>query len=111
MIIVTQKKLRMDLKRVKDEDKLFLCRTYYRGGFAFLPFLWFINFLWFFREAFRREEFEQQKQIRTYVIRSLIGSLVWFSLMITWVVVFQLKRAEWGATADYMSFIIPIGKA
>ncbi|XP_014773172.1 gamma-secretase subunit PEN-2 [Octopus bimaculoides] len=101
----------MDLRRVKDDVKLDLCRTYYKGGFALLPFLWFINFLWFFREAYRRPEFEQQKQIRTYVTRSLIGSLIWFSIMIIWIIIFQMKRAEWGAVADYMSFIIPTGRA
>lgn len=44
------------------------------------------------------------------VIRSIIGSLIWISVIVTWVTIFQLKRAEWGASADYMSFIIPRGE-
>ncbi|XP_060597310.1 gamma-secretase subunit PEN-2-like [Ruditapes philippinarum] len=100
----------MDLRRVKDEDKLQLCRKYYLGGFAMLPFLWFVNSVWFFKEAFFKPPYEQQKQIKTYVIRSIIGSLIWISVIVTWVTIFQLKRAEWGATADYMSFIIPRGE-
>ena len=44
------------------------------------------------------------------VIRSVIGSVIWIAVIVTWVVIFQLKRAEWGATADYISFIIPKGE-
>ncbi|XP_045209962.1 gamma-secretase subunit PEN-2-like [Mercenaria mercenaria] len=100
----------MDLRRVKNEDKLELCRKYYLGGFAMLPFLWFVNSVWFFKEAFFKAQYEQQKQIRTYVIRSIIGSVIWIAIIVTWVTIFQLKRAEWGAAADYMSFIIPRGE-
>ena len=38
---------------------------FFSGGFAFLPFLWFINSIWFFRDAFLAESFEQQKQIKS----------------------------------------------
>ena len=44
------------------------------------------------------------------VIRSVIGSVVWIAVIVTWVVIFQLKRAEWGPSADYISFIIPKGE-
>ena len=43
------------------------------------------------------------------VIRSMVGTVVWIGLVVAWVTIFQLKREEWGATADYMSFIIPKG--
>uniref|UniRef100_T1IP80 Gamma-secretase subunit PEN-2 n=1 Tax=Strigamia maritima TaxID=126957 RepID=T1IP80_STRMM len=99
----------MDLGKMKNEQKLYLCRWYYRGGFLFLPFLWFVNFFWFFNEAFRKQAFDEQRQIRSYVIRSAIGSLFWTAVFIAWVVVFQTHRAGWGETADYMSFIIPTG--
>ncbi|KAL4228669.1 hypothetical protein ACF0H5_011714 [Mactra antiquata] len=100
----------MDLKRVKNEDKLELCRKYYLGGFALLPFLWFVNSVWFFREAFLKPPYAEQKQIKTYVLRSILGSILWICAIVTWVTIFQLKRADWGATADYISFIIPTGE-
>ncbi|XP_076325706.1 presenilin enhancer, gamma-secretase subunit isoform X3 [Tachypleus tridentatus] len=53
---------------MKDEDKLNLCRWYYKGGFCFLPFLWFLNSVWFFSEAFRRPHFEQQKEIKSFMV-------------------------------------------
>jgi len=43
------------------------------------------------------------------VIWSMIGGLVWTGIVVAWVTVFQLHRAEWGAAADQMSFIIPKG--
>jgi len=96
---------------MKDDDKLDLCRKYFFGGFALLPFLWFVNVVWFFREAFIVPAYEQQKQIRTYLIRSGIGVLVWTAIIAAWVTVFQMNRADWGATGDQLSFIIPKGIA
>jgi len=43
------------------------------------------------------------------VIWSVIGALVWTAIIVAWVTVFQMYRADWGATADQMSFIIPKG--
>lgn len=35
------------------------------GGFALLPFLWLVNVLWFFREAFLAPAYTQQLQIKS----------------------------------------------
>jgi len=43
------------------------------------------------------------------VILSGIGTIVWTAALITWITIFQLHRAEWGATGDQISFIIPTG--
>jgi presenilin enhancer 2 len=51
------------------------------GGFAMLPFLWFVNSVWFFKEAFFKPPYEQQKQIKTCKIQELIGcffSYIWY---------------------------------
>ncbi|XP_076137336.1 gamma-secretase subunit PEN-2 isoform X2 [Alosa pseudoharengus] len=55
----------MNLERVPNEEKLSLCRKYYLGGFAFLPFLWLVNVVWFFREAFVKPTYNEQLQIKT----------------------------------------------
>lgn len=34
------------------------------GGFAFLPFLWLVNVVWFFREAFIKPTYTEQLQIK-----------------------------------------------
>ena len=56
----------MDLNNpnVKNSEKLAICKKNFFIGFAFLPWLWFINGVWFFREAFFKEPFEEQKTIR-----------------------------------------------
>ena len=79
------------------------------GGFLALPFLWFVNTVWFFRWAFLKPSFDEQPQMRTYVIRSAIGCLIWIVALVAWNIVYQHNRAAWGATADAITFIIPQG--
>ncbi|XP_017836631.1 gamma-secretase subunit pen-2 [Drosophila busckii] len=101
----------MDISKATNPRKLQLCRTYFMTGFAFLPFVWAINVCWFFEEAFRKPTYPEQNQIKRYVIYSAIGTLIWTIALITWIIIFQTNRAAWGATADYISFIIPLGSA
>ncbi len=102
----------MDLSnpKVTNADKLNLCRKYFQLGFALLPFLWAINSVWFFHEAFmKKPEYPEQAQIRRYVIMSAIGSLVFLAGLIAWISVFMVNRAEWGEFGDVLSFNIPTG--
>ena len=101
----------MDLNspKVTNADKLDMCKKYFYMGFAFLPFLWLINAVWFFGEAFWKPPYPEQKTIKKLVIASGFGSLVWFIVFISWVIVFTENRAAWGATGDRMSSNIPIG--
>ncbi|XP_064900080.1 gamma-secretase subunit PEN-2 [Patagioenas fasciata] len=99
----------MNLGRVSNEEKLELCRKYYRGGFALLPFLWLVNVLWFFREAFVVQPYGEQQQIRTYVRRSALGLGLWGAALGLWVGLFQSQRQSWGALGDYLAFTLPLG--
>ncbi|XP_056645427.1 gamma-secretase subunit pen-2 [Diorhabda carinulata] len=99
----------MDLSKLQNEKKLILCKTYYKIGYFLLPFVWLVNAIWFFNEGFRKPEFEEQKEIKKYVIYSAIGTSIWFIAIVIWIIVFQLNRANWGEYADYISFIIPVG--
>ncbi|XP_075393013.1 gamma-secretase subunit PEN-2 isoform X1 [Tenrec ecaudatus] len=108
----------MNLDRVSNEEKLNLCRKYYLGGFAFLPFLWLVNIFWFFREAFLAPPYTEQSQIKGCecgrleegdVWRSAVGFLLWAIVLTTWITIFQIYRPRWGALGDYLSFTIPLG--
>lgn len=80
-----------------NDKKLYLCRWYFRGtllklfcnfcfitlllsfaaGLALLPFIWTVNAIWFFQEAFRKPEYEEQKQIRKCKLhKTLVGHIV-----------------------------------
>ena len=39
----------------------------------------------------------------------MVGAVFWLIVFMTWVTIFQIYRAEWGETADRMSFVIPKG--
>ncbi len=101
----------MDLNspKVSDQDKVELCRKYFFLGLAFLPFLWAVNAVWFFREAFLRSSFEGQKSLRRYVALSGLGALACLLALVAWTSLFLAKRAEWGEVADRLSFNIPTG--
>jgi hypothetical protein len=43
------------------------------------------------------------------VLGSAIGAFLGFALLISWIIVFQVCRVEWGAFADQISFTFPIG--
>uniref|UniRef100_A0A669EE53 Gamma-secretase subunit PEN-2 n=2 Tax=Oreochromis TaxID=8139 RepID=A0A669EE53_ORENI len=62
----------MNLERLPNEEKLSLCRKYYLGGFAFLPFLWLVNVVWFFREAFLKPSYTEQLQIKACEFQNLL---------------------------------------
>jgi presenilin enhancer 2 len=102
----------MDLQspKVTQEQKLALCTKYFYFGFALLPFLWGINAVWFYSECFNKAEFPGQQKMKRMVIISGIGCMLWTSALVAWISVFAVNRADWGATADYLSFNIPIGK-
>nr|AAM88323.1 presenilin enhancer [Drosophila melanogaster] len=101
----------MNISKAPNPRKLELCRKYFFAGFAFLPFVWAINVCWFFTEAFHKPPFSEQSQIKRYVIYSAVGTLFWLIVLTAWIIIFQTNRTAWGATADYMSFIIPLGSA
>ena len=104
----------MDLNsaQVSDEDKLGLCKRYFFLGFALLPFLWAINVVWFFKEAFmRKPEFSQQKDLKRFVIYSAIGSVVCLTSLISWLAVFTNFRASWGELGDRLAFNLPTRSA
>lgn len=101
----------MDLSspKVSGADKLSLCKKYFFAGFAFLPFLWAVNAVWFFKEAFVKEAYPEQATIKKLVTGSFIGALVYFVAFVAWIVVFANHRSEWGALGDALSFNIPTG--
>ncbi|XP_034187137.1 presenilin enhancer, gamma-secretase subunit isoform X2 [Osmia lignaria lignaria] len=93
----------MDLSKIPNDRKLYLCKWYFRAGFALLPFLWAVNAIWFVKEAFLVQQYEEQKQIKKF------GATIWSAALIAWIIIFQTQRAAWGEVADSISYIIPAG--
>lgn len=80
------------------------------GGIFALPLLWLVNFVWFFKQAFIRPQFDEQKQIRYYLGGSLIGFIIYTVPIVTWAVYFQNHRLELGDWGKSISFITPAGQ-
>uniref|UniRef100_A0A914DE77 Gamma-secretase subunit PEN-2 n=1 Tax=Acrobeloides nanus TaxID=290746 RepID=A0A914DE77_9BILA len=99
----------MDLENLNGAEKLLLCKKYFHLGLACLPLVWIVNFIWFFKYAFKVENFPQQDEIKKYVIGSAIGSIFWILILSIWVTVFQIFRIESPEIMDYITFVFPIG--
>eukprot|EP00053_Salpingoeca_punica_P001893 m.35379 g.35379 ORF g.35379 m.35379 type:complete len:99 (+) comp11275_c0_seq1:103-399(+) len=97
----------MDLAKMDEETKLYICRRYFQGGFFCLPFLWFVNSVWFCREAFKQDA---NPEIRKYVILSFIGAVIWAVGIGIWASAYQNNREDWGASGDDLAVYNPKGK-
>jgi len=98
----------MNLERATPEEKVKLCKKYFYVGFFALPVVWFVNAVWFFREAFIKKD--NPPVLKKYVIFSAIGFLIWAIFFSIWISVYQSLRPDWGASGDYISFNVPLGK-
>ena len=65
----------LNLERASPEEKVKLCKKYFYIGFFALPVVWLVNAVWFFREAFFKNN--NPLMLKRYVIFSAIGFLVW----------------------------------
>ena len=81
-----------------------VARRMYYGGFALLPWLWFIN--WFhFRNAARQPHADPQ--LATYVHRSLVGAVSGLVLFVAWVVTVSLSWESWGDFGRSIMMVVP----
>lgn len=99
----------MDKSKLSNEEKLNICRSYYRLGFLCLPFIWTINYFWFTEEANKEPAFDEQAEIRKYRTRSGVGAVIWLIIISAWIITYQINRTRWGKFGDDISFIIPTG--
>eukprot|EP00270_Netrium_digitus_P008176 TRINITY_DN2423_c1_g1_i1.p2 TRINITY_DN2423_c1_g1~~TRINITY_DN2423_c1_g1_i1.p2 ORF type:complete len:122 (+),score=31.22 TRINITY_DN2423_c1_g1_i1:20-385(+) len=71
---------------LSEEDGRRLARKFFFGGFAALPFLWFVN-CYFFWPVLRHNG---DPVIKTYVERSLVLCLISFALLLSWSLSFSI---------------------
>lgn len=81
--------LREEKLKAREEEQLRICRNYFIVGCFGLPFLLWINVIYFMREF---KVSTGNLRVRKYVWLSLIVALVETFLWILWFVVFQLLR-------------------
>ena len=57
-------KMNLESSKVTNEEKVELCKKYFYLGWLVLPFVWGINAVWFYKEAFIKPEFPGQVRLR-----------------------------------------------
>ncbi|RUS22959.1 gamma-secretase aspartyl protease complex, presenilin enhancer-2 subunit [Endogone sp. FLAS-F59071] len=94
------------IDKLPPTELLWMAKRMFWGGFAFLPFLWLVNFIYLW-PATKRDN--APKELKKYLYMSLIGSIVWFVILSTWFGLFVNMRIAWGAAADMITVVIPKG--
>lgn len=100
---------KMQMSKISDDDKVKICKKYFKIGLFLLPFVWLVNVVWFFKPAFITKP--THPVIRRYVLASLLGVVLWTVGVITWTVIYQTQRVNWGVGGDYISVVVPYGRA
>lgn len=94
------------LEKLSSEEHISISRKMFYGGFAFLPFLWLVNFVYFYKTI---QQPNAPKVLKQYVYFSLAGCVTWFIILTTWYALFVSKRVSWGEGADRITVVIPKG--
>jgi presenilin enhancer 2 len=115
------------LEKMSSEEHINISKKMFYGGFAFLPFLWLVNFMYFFNTIRQPNapktlknckcSMNEKKNAKTDelmlnlidVYWSLGGCVIWFIILTTWYGLFVNKRTAWGQGADRITVVIPKG--
>ncbi|ORZ17677.1 hypothetical protein BCR42DRAFT_349996 [Absidia repens] len=94
------------LDKLTFDEMVGISRKMFYGGFAFLPFLWLVNVMYFFQQS---RKSSAPKQLKQYVLWSLGGCIIWFLGLTIWYALFVNERSKWGALGDKITVVIPKG--
>lgn len=85
------------------DEALKYAKGFYYGGFAMLPWLWFVSCFYFWPILVHRQS---DTEIRQYVVKSGIGFVICTIVLLSWAITFakggqQLFGSIWGHLAVY----------
>ncbi|MCO5574949.1 hypothetical protein L7F22_028744 [Adiantum nelumboides] len=66
-------------------------RNFFYAGFALLPWLWFVNCFYFW-PVLRHHHRSPDPLLRSYIVRSAVGFLVYSMLLLTWALTFAIGQ-------------------
>ncbi|RUS35146.1 gamma-secretase aspartyl protease complex, presenilin enhancer-2 subunit [Jimgerdemannia flammicorona] len=94
------------IDKLAPTEILSIAKKMFWGGFAFLPFLWLVNFMYLWPATKRADA---PPELKKYLLMSLAGSITWLIILSTWFGLFVNMRVAWGAAADMITVVIPKG--
>ncbi|CEG82601.1 hypothetical protein RMATCC62417_16651 [Rhizopus microsporus] len=87
------------LDKMSFEEHVSISKKMFYGGFAFLPFLWLVNFMYFYKTSQLPNAPSELKKC----------CIIWFILLTTWYAIFVNKRVAWSTDVDGITVVIPKG--
>ena len=85
-------------------NDLRVAQLMFYGGFALLPWLWFVSWL-HFRKAAKLPN--AHPTLASYVRRSLVGSIIGGVLFGAWVITFSFSWRSWGEAGRALLLVTP----
>jgi presenilin enhancer 2 len=86
------------MEKRTEEEQLDIARKYFYIGFAFLPFLWLVNFIQLYPLIKTGVP-----EIKKIAYSSLAGSIIYAVAFFAWLAVFLTQRVAWDEVADIIS--------
>ena len=83
-----------------------VARYMFYGGFAALPWLWFVVWVHFRKVA---REPHASPMLAVYARRSLIGSVLGGTLLLSWAITASLSWRSWGEAGRAIMLVAPDG--
>ena len=83
-----------------------VARLMFYGGFAALPWLWFIVWVHFRKVA---KQSNADPRLAIYVNRSLVGAICGGVALFAWVLAVQLSWQTWGEFGESIMLVVPEG--
>eukprot|EP01095_Lingulamoeba_sp_RSL-Kostka_P003707 TRINITY_DN1469_c0_g1_i1.p1 TRINITY_DN1469_c0_g1~~TRINITY_DN1469_c0_g1_i1.p1 ORF type:complete len:100 (+),score=22.43 TRINITY_DN1469_c0_g1_i1:134-433(+) len=74
------------------------------AGFFLLPWVWFVNFFYFYKYL---KYNKTPKEVKQYVWLSLIFGIITTVLMFVWYFVFYFGYNTWGITGENLIIFLP----
>merc|ERR1712018_415536 len=102
----------VNIAKMTEVERLDLCYKYFIAGFFFLPVFWICNSFWFWPDAYGQRVSNQQnisQKFKFYIKFSIVGSIVWLTIALSWMSYFQMFRHGFGRDLDWLYLYLPIG--
>jgi hypothetical protein len=94
------------LSRMNDTEIVQVARRMFLFGLPCLPFCWFVASIWLFKASRERSHLSD---LRRYHLYCMIGSIVWFILVLTWYILFLHYRLD-SLTLESLTVVLVKGE-
>ena len=95
---------------MKPEEQAKIAKKYFITGCFFMPLMWLVGVVWFFKPAFITKEPPPDPTLKRWVLACGLGLIISTILFVCWNAIFQALRESFGVTGESLTAVFPKGK-